>query len=75
VDAGRGAEVGPERQLAVRARRHEVIGPVPAEDGGVEAGHVGPALVFEGNRRHGDVDVVGQQGDQGVDIAGDAYGH
>ncbi len=41
-----------------------------AEDAGEESGYDVAALVFEGNGRHGDEDVVGEQGDQHVDIAG-----
>jgi len=70
ADAGRAAKVGPERRLTISSRRHEVIPPAGAEEVGVEAGHEVAALVFEGNRWHGDEDIGGEQGDQRVDIAG-----
>jgi hypothetical protein len=41
-----------------------------AEDAGEEAGHDVAALVFEGNRWHGDEDIVDEQGDQRVQIHG-----
>src|SRR6266542_1909001 len=68
--AGGGPNVDPERRLAIRPRRHEIKRPARAEDAGVEAGHDVAALVFEGNGRHRDEDIGGEQGDQRVDIAG-----
>jgi hypothetical protein len=70
ADAGGDAQVGPERRLTIGSRRHEVNPPARAEDAGEEAGHDVAALVFEGNRWHGEVDVVGDQGDQRVQIPG-----
>ena len=70
ADAGGGAKVGPERRLTIGSRRHEVNPPARAEDAGEEAGHVVAALVLEGNRWHGDVDIVGEQVDQRVEIPG-----
>src|SRR6266545_2020430 len=68
ADVGGGAKVGFERRLTVGSRRHEVNPLVRVEDAGEEAGHDVAALVFEGNRWHGDVDIVGEQGDQRVEI-------
>src|SRR6266540_6588529 len=70
ADAGGGAKIGPERRLTVGSRQHEVNPPARAEDAGEKAGHNVAALVFEGNRWHGEVDIVGEQGDQRVEIAG-----
>src|SRR6266508_50570 len=70
ADAAGGAKVGPERRLTVGSRRDEVNPPARVEDAGEEPGHDVAALVFEGNRWHGDVDIVGEQGDQRVQIPG-----
>src|SRR5512132_2229756 len=70
ADAGRGAEVGPERRLTVGSRRYEVEPPARADHACVEAGHDVTAFVFEGERWHREKDIVGQQGDQSVEIAG-----
>ena len=70
ADAGRGAQVGSERRLTVGSCWHEVEPATSAEDAGAEAGHDVSALVFEGHRRHRHEDVVGQKGDQRVEIGG-----
>ena len=67
--AGWGAEVRPERRLAIRPRRHEVMR-AAAHETCEEAGHDLAAAVFEWNRWHGDADISGAQVDQGVDITG-----
>ncbi len=64
ADAGRRAQVGPERWLAVGPRRHEVEPPAGIEQAGAEAGNDVAALVFERHWRHRDEDVVGQQAHQ-----------
>src|SRR5215831_20934884 len=50
ADAAPGAQVGPERGLAVGSRRHEVEPAARAEQARAEPGHDVPALVFEGHR-------------------------
>jgi hypothetical protein len=67
--ASAGLNVNPERRLAIRPRRYEVISPALLENPGVEVGHDVATVVFERNRRHGDDDIGGEQGDQRVDIA------
>jgi hypothetical protein len=69
ADACRGAEVRPERRLTVGSRRYEVEPPARADHACVEAGHDVTAFVFEGERWHGEEDIVGEQGDQCVEIA------
>ena len=69
-DATGGAQVGPERRLAVGSRRHEDGPAARAEEAGAEAGHYVPALVFEGHRRHRHEDVIGEQGHQRAEIGG-----
>src|SRR3981081_531770 len=68
--SGGGAKVGPERQLTIRPRRHEVISRTSAEVAGIEAGHDVAALVFEGYWWHGYADIGGEQRDKCFDIAG-----
>ncbi len=68
ADTARGMYVEPERRLTVCAGRHEVVLAASAEKEGTEAGHDIAALVFEGHGRHGHEDVVGQQGNQRVEI-------
>jgi hypothetical protein len=70
ADAARGAQVGPERRLAVGARRHQVEPAARAEQAGAEAGHDVAAFVFEGHRRHRHEDVAGPQGHQRTEIGG-----
>jgi hypothetical protein len=70
ADAGRGAEVGPERWLTVGSRWHEVEPAARAEEAGTEAAHDVSALILEGHRWHRDEDVVGQKGHQRVEIGG-----
>src|SRR6266567_3412711 len=70
ADTSRGMYVEPERRLTVRAGRHEVVIAASAEQEGTEAGHDIAALVFEGHGRHRHEDVVGQQGNQRVEIGG-----
>jgi len=70
ADAVGGAQVGPERRLAVGSRRHELEPAAGAEQAGAEAGHHVAALVFEGHRRHRHEDVVRQEGHQRVEIGG-----
>ena len=70
ADAGRGAEVGPERRLTVGSRRYEVEPPARADHACVEASHDVTTFVFEGERWHREEDIVGEQGDQVVEIAG-----
>jgi hypothetical protein len=70
ADAVRRAQVGTERRLAVGSGRHEIEPAARAEDAAAEARDEVPPLVFEGNRRHGDEDIVGQQGDERVEIGG-----
>ncbi len=67
---GGGAKVEPERRLTIRSGRHEVIPPARAEEAGVEAGHEVAALVLERNGWHGSVNIVGEQGNQRIDIGG-----
>ena len=64
LSAGRGAQVGAERRLAVGPRRHEVEPPPRDEDALEEAGRDVPALVLERHRRHRHEHVVRQQRDQ-----------
>ena len=47
----------------------DVEPPAGASDGGEEAGSSVAAVILEGDRRHGDADVGGEQGDQRVDVA------
>src|SRR5215469_10418329 len=68
ADSGRDAQVCPERGVAVGSGRHEVESAARTELAGAVAGHEFTALVSEGLRRHGDEDVVGQQGDQRVKV-------
>ena len=79
ADTARGMYVEPDCRLTVRAGRHEVVAAASAEKEGAEAGHHVAALVFEGHRRHGHEDVVGQQGHQRVEIGrfvrADKLGH
>src|SRR6266508_3342662 len=70
ADAGRGAEVGPERRLTVGSRRYEVEPPDQTDHACVEATYDVTAFVFEGERWHREEDIVGEQGDQSVEIAG-----
>src|SRR4029453_15929396 len=70
ADAGRGAEVCPERRLTVGSRRYEVEPPARADHPCAEAGHDITAFVFEGERWHREEDIVGEQGDQSVEVAG-----
>src|ERR1017187_9293481 len=60
ADAGSGAQVSPERRLAVGSRRDKVESTARAEQAGAEAGHHVAAFVFEGDRWHGDENVVCQ---------------
>src|ERR1035438_9429130 len=68
--AGVGAQVDSERGLTVGSRRYEVVLPTRAEDARAEAGREVSALVFVGDRRHRDEDVVRQKGPHRVDIGG-----
>ena len=70
ADAGRAAQVGSERRLAVGSHRDDVESAARSEQAGAVAGHGVPALVSEGHRRHRDEDVVGQQGHQRVEVGG-----
>jgi len=70
ADAGGGAQVSAERGLTVGSRGDEVKPATRAEQAGAEAGHDVPAFVFEGHRRHGHEDVVGQQGHERSEIGG-----
>jgi len=70
ANAGRGAQVGPERRLTVGSRRDEIKPSARAKDAGAQAGHDVAALVFEGNRWHGDKDFIRQKGHQRVEIRG-----
>src|SRR4029453_5865805 len=70
ADAARGAQVGSERRLTVGSRRAPGGARALTEDAGEQAGHDVAALVFEGNRWDGDEDIVGEQGDQSVQIPG-----
>jgi hypothetical protein len=70
ADAGRGAQLGAERGLAVGSRRDEVEPVARGEQAGAVAGHDVAAPVSKGYRRHHDEDVVGQQGNQRVDVGG-----
>src|SRR6267142_1350032 len=67
---GGGAQVGAERQLTIRPRRHEVISRTAPEDAGVEAVRDVAALVFEGYWWHRYADIGGEQRDKCFDIAG-----
>ena len=57
--AGGGAKVGPERQLTIRPRRHEVISPALADDAGVERSFLSLSLSFSGNRHRPSRDLGG----------------
>ena len=70
ADAIGTAEVGAEGWLAVSSRRDEVESPAWAEDAGAEAGDDISPLVFEGHGWHRHEDVVGEQGDDGVEVRG-----
>ena len=67
--AGGSAKVGSKRRLPIRPRRHEVVRSA-AHETGEEARHDVAAVVVEGNWRHRDADIDGEQGDQSVDISG-----
>src|SRR5260370_40313625 len=58
--AGGGAQVGAERQLTIRSRRHEGISRAAPEDAGVEAGDDVAALGFGGYWWHGYAAIGGQ---------------
>src|SRR5215207_3476600 len=79
AEAAAGAQVDPERQLTVGPRRHEVPPPARAPGAGQEARHSVAAVIFEGDRWHGEAGIGGEQGDQRVDVAGvvgaDELGH
>ena len=64
TDAGRGAEVSPERRLTVGSRRHEVEPPARAASCSrrSESRRHGPRI--RGERWHREEDIVGEQGDQ-----------
>lgn len=65
-----GREVATEGGLAVGARRHQPQGRAAADGAVVQEGADRVvALVFVGLGRHGQPGVVGQQGDDGVDVA------
>ncbi len=70
--AGRGSNVGTKGKLTVGSHRwHEVVGPAAlAKDAGVEAGHHVDAFVFERDWRHGNADILSEQGHETVYIAG-----
>ena len=71
ADAGRGAQVDPERRLTVGSRRHEVEPAARAEQTGAEAGDDISALVCEGI---GGIEMnassVSRAGHQRVEIGG-----
>jgi hypothetical protein len=68
--AGR-ANVEPEGQLTIGPRRYEVEpAAVTESDGGEEVRYSVTAVIFEGDRRHRESGVVGEQSDQQVDVAG-----
>ena len=69
-DPGGGTQVGPERRLTVGPRRYEVEPPARADHARVKASHDIEALILERERRHREEDVVREQGDQRVQIAG-----
>src|SRR5262249_8958131 len=70
ADAARGgAKIGAERRLTICLRRHKVMRSMP-EEAGQEAGRGVAAEVFEGNRRHRDAHIGGEQGHQPVDVTG-----
>ena len=56
--------------LAVRPRRHEVVGPARPDDGGAESGDGVAAGVLERHRRHRHRDVLGEQVDECRDVGG-----
>ena len=69
TDAAGCAKVGPERRLAVGARRDEVEPPARAEDAREQRRRRIAALVFKRNRRHRNEHIVGEQRDQRIQIA------
>jgi hypothetical protein len=69
--AARVAKIGAEGELAVGPRRDQLVGAtVPEGDDLVEVGGRLASLVLERNRRHGHPDVIGEEGDEAVDVAG-----
>jgi hypothetical protein len=75
ADAGRGAQIGPERRLTVGSCPYEVKPPARVEDAGAEAGHDVAALAFERHRRHRDEEVFRQKGHQRRVIGGLVRAH
>ena len=69
ADPGGRAKVRPERRLTVGSRRYEVEPPARADHASIEASHDVDALVLERERRHREEDIVGEQCDQGIEIA------
>ena len=70
ADACRAVQVGAERRLAVRSGRYEVEPPAWPEDVGEQAGHDVAAFVLEGERRHGDEDVIGEHRHESAEVGG-----
>ena len=68
--AVRTAQIGAKCRLAVCPRGYEVVHPGLTENTGVEAGNDVAALPFQGDGRHGHLHVVGEHGEQLVDVAG-----
>ena len=68
ADAVGGADIGPERGLAVGPGRHEIEPAARAENAGAEPRHRFPALVLKRHRRHRHENIVGQQSHQRIEI-------
>jgi hypothetical protein len=66
-----GAKVGPEFRLTICSRRNELIGAALADESRVQAGSGIAAVILVRNRRHGDADVVREQGR--ASMSADAY--